>query len=100
MKFVAPEDHVLTNVQQELLRQTMTKIRDTTSRIALEHRDLHSSVSKVGKSIDRNFTQDFGACSKESVFNDPEKVQIINKVICKHYYRLDYSAFSSLVCLL
>lgn len=67
----------------------MTKIKDTVSRLAIEHRDLHSSVSKVGKSIDRNFTQDFAACSRENVFNNAEKMQIINKVICKHYYRLD-----------
>ncbi|XP_066248967.1 E3 ubiquitin-protein ligase RMND5A [Euwallacea similis] len=83
----APEDHILTSVQQELLKQTMTKIKDVTSCLTQEHRDLHSSVSKVGKSIDRNFIQDFGACSRDSVFNDPEKVNIINKVICNHYYR-------------
>ncbi|ERL93900.1 E3 ubiquitin-protein ligase RMND5A isoform X1 [Dendroctonus ponderosae] len=83
----APEDHTLTFIQQELLIQTMTKIKDTVSRLAIEHRDLHSSVSKVGKSIDRNFTPDFAACSRENVFNNPEKMDIINKVICKHYYR-------------
>lgn len=83
----APEDHVLTNVQQELLKQTMTKVKDTISRLATEHRDLHSSVSKVGKSIDRNFVQDFAACSREDVFNSAEKIQIINKIICQHYYR-------------
>ncbi|KAL1505960.1 hypothetical protein ABEB36_005403 [Hypothenemus hampei] len=83
----APEDHVLTNVQQELLFQTMGKIKDIVSRLAIEHRDLHSSVSKVGKSIDRNFTQDFAACSIENVFNSPEKIECLNRAICDHYFR-------------
>ncbi|XP_050302874.1 LOW QUALITY PROTEIN: E3 ubiquitin-protein ligase RMND5A [Anthonomus grandis grandis] len=83
----APEGHTLTTLQQDLIKQSMAKVKDTVSRLAIEHRDLHSSVSKVGKSIDRNFTQDFTACSKENVFNDSEKLDLINKIICKHYYR-------------
>ncbi|CAG9764997.1 unnamed protein product [Ceutorhynchus assimilis] len=83
----APEEHQLTNIQQDLFKTSMTKIKDTVSRLAVEHRDLHSSVSKVGKSIDRNFTQDFAACSRENAFSTTEKMDTINKVICKHYYR-------------
>ncbi|XP_060523943.1 E3 ubiquitin-protein ligase RMND5A isoform X1 [Cylas formicarius] len=83
----APENHVLTNVQISLLQQEMAKVKETISRLATEHRDLHSTVSKVGKSIDRNFTADFAACSRDDVFNHPEKIQIINKIICQHYYR-------------
>ena len=48
-----PPDQELTAAQIVILRQTMNKIRETVHRIASEHRDLHSTVSKVGKAIDR-----------------------------------------------
>jgi len=51
--FAVPPDQELTAAQIVILRQTMNKIRETVHRIASEHRDLHSTVSKVGKAIDR-----------------------------------------------
>jgi hypothetical protein len=51
--FAVPLDQELTAAQIVILRQTMNKIRETVHRIASEHRDLHSTVSKVGKAIDR-----------------------------------------------
>ncbi|KAJ8982327.1 hypothetical protein NQ317_006673 [Molorchus minor] len=83
----AGEDHVLTGIQVDILKQNMTKIKETVSKLATDHRDLHSTVSKVGKAIDRNFVSDFAATSRDSVFTSPEKVNLINKVICQHYYR-------------
>ncbi|KAG5867882.1 hypothetical protein JTB14_035475 [Gonioctena quinquepunctata] len=79
-------DHVLTSIQRDILKQTMAKIKETVSKIATDHRDLHSTVSKVGKAIDRNFVADFAATSREDTFNSPEKLQLINKVICQHFY--------------
>ena len=37
-------------------------------KLAVDHRDLHSTVSKVGKSIDRNFGHDFDSTYKEEFF--------------------------------
>ena len=34
-------------------QHAVSKVKETISRLASEHRDLHSSVSKVGKTIDR-----------------------------------------------
>lgn len=65
----------------------MTKIKDTVSRLATDHRDLHGTVSKVGKAIDRNFVPDFASTSRDDVFNTPEKISLINKVICEHFCR-------------
>lgn len=65
----------------------MSKIKDTISRLATDHRDLHSTVSKVGKAIDRNFVSDFAATSREEVFASPEKINLINKVVCQHFSR-------------
>lgn len=85
--FSAGEDHVLTNVQLDILKQNIAKVKATVSKLATEHRDLHSTVSKVGKAIDRNFVSDFAATSRDDLFSSPEKINLMNKVICQHYYR-------------
>lgn len=77
----------LTPAQEQLLKQAMTKVRDTVQRLATDHRDLHSTVSKVGKAIDRNFILDFASTSREDVFSGPEKSHLLNQVICQHFYR-------------
>ena len=84
---IAPPDHELTPSQLQLLQQAMTKAKDTVQRLATGHRDLHSTVSKVGKAIDRNFIADFASTSREDVFSGPEKTHLLNKVICQHFYR-------------
>lgn len=83
----ANADHTLTPMQVDLLRQSMTKVKETVSRLAADHRDLHSTVSKVGKAIDRNFVADFAATSREDVFAGPDKLKYINHIICQHFYR-------------
>lgn len=65
----------------------MNKVKETVSRLATDHRDLHSTVSKVGKAIDRNFIADFSATSREDAFNSVYKIELINKIICQHFYR-------------
>jgi hypothetical protein len=65
----------------------MTKARDTVQRLATDHRELHSTVSKVGKAIDRNFIADFASTSREDVFSGVEKTHLLNQVICQHFYR-------------
>ncbi|XP_067008364.1 E3 ubiquitin-protein ligase RMND5A [Anabrus simplex] len=82
-----PSDHELTAAQIVILKQAVNKIRETVQRLATDHRDLHSTVSKVGKAIDRNFVSDFASTSREDVFSAPEKVQLLNQVICQHFYR-------------
>lgn len=88
--FLAPENHELTNVQVDLLKQAMTKIKETVTRLATEHRDSHSTVSKVGKAIDRNFVSDFAATSRDDVLTNSEKVELLNRIICQHYHRHGY----------
>ncbi|XP_008561091.1 E3 ubiquitin-protein ligase RMND5A isoform X1 [Microplitis mediator] len=83
----APADQELTPKQIELLKQSVTKVRDTVHRLATDHREAHSAVSKVGKAIDRNFIADFASTSREDVFNGAEKTQLLNQVICQHFYR-------------
>ncbi|KMQ94013.1 protein rmd5-like protein a protein [Lasius niger] len=83
----APPNQELTAGQVQMVKQAMTKVRDTVQRLATDHRDLHSTVSKVGKAIDRNFIADFASTSREDVFSGPEKSHLLNQVICQHFYR-------------
>lgn len=69
------------------LAQCAQKVRDVTSALATEHRDLHGTVSKVGKAIDKNFVPDFWATSSEDVFEGPEKKAALNQVIAEHLLR-------------
>lgn len=84
---LAPPNQEVTATQVQVLKQAMTKVRDTVQRLATDHRDLHSTVSKVGKAIDRNFIADFASTSREDVFSGPEKSHLLNQVICQHFYR-------------
>ncbi|XP_049763052.1 E3 ubiquitin-protein ligase RMND5A [Schistocerca cancellata] len=82
-----PVDYELTTAQIVILKQTLDKVRETVQRLASDHRDLHSTVSKVGKAIDRNFVSDFASTSRDDVFSGSDKVQLLNQVICQHFYR-------------
>lgn len=82
-----PPEHQLTEAQIQILKDALDKVKDTVQRLAADHRDLHSTVSKVGKAIDRNFVSDFAVISKDNVFSGPESEELLNQVICKHFYR-------------
>jgi len=83
----APSDLEISTGQTIILSQAVAKVKETITRHASEHRDLHSSVSKVGKTIDRNFTQDYASTSFEQVFTGSDKEKLLNQVICQHMYR-------------
>lgn len=82
-----PPGHELTPSQVLILRDAIQKIKDTVQSLASDHRDLHSTVSKVGKAIDKNFVSDYTAISKEDIFGGPENEVLLNQVICNHFYR-------------
>ncbi|XKL59316.1 hypothetical protein PGB90_000332 [Kerria lacca] len=84
---IAPSNHELTFQQILILKQTLNQVVETLKRLTADHRDLHSSVSKVGKAIDRHFTVDFAACSRDDVFSGPENERLLNQVICQHFYQ-------------
>ena len=86
-KDVAAVNTELTSDQTAILMQSSQKISECVSRLATDHRDLHSTVSKVGKAIDRNFVADFDSTSRDDVFSGPTKEQLLNEVILQHFYR-------------
>ena len=77
----------LTSDQRTALKDINRKVSECVGRVATDHRDLHSTVSKVGKAIDRNFVADFDSTSRDDVFSGPTKEQLLNEVILQHFYR-------------
>ncbi|XP_002741553.1 E3 ubiquitin-protein ligase RMND5A-like [Saccoglossus kowalevskii] len=73
--------------QSLILTRCLQKVKDSVTCIGTNHKDLHSSVSKVGKAIDRNFMPDINALGQESKFETPEKIHLINEVVCEHFFR-------------
>ena len=71
----------------DMVMQVSREVNRSVTSIATEHRDLHSSVSKVGKAIDRNFVSDFDSTSREDVFSGPSKEHLLTEVILQHLCR-------------
>lgn len=65
----------------------MSKAKEKLQRLTIDHRDLHGTVSKVGKAIDRNFTADFTATTGTDIFETDKNVQLLNKIMAQHFYR-------------
>ncbi|XP_066926710.1 E3 ubiquitin-protein ligase RMND5A-like isoform X2 [Clytia hemisphaerica] len=62
------------------------RVKEETNKVALEHKELHAYVSKVGKSIDRNFTSEFGGTTQEDIFSGDAR-DLLNEAIVEHLMR-------------
>lgn len=65
----------------------MAKAKEKLQRLTTDHRDLHGAVSKVGKTIDRNFVSDFSSTTRNDVLVHEQNIQLLNKVIAQHFHR-------------
>ena len=70
--------------QTFMLVQALQKVKESASKVGSDHRDLHSSVSKIGKSIDRSFVADYDSTSRDDVFSSLDQQALLNKVILQH----------------
>ncbi|XP_041369149.1 E3 ubiquitin-protein ligase RMND5A-like [Gigantopelta aegis] len=82
-----PDDQELTATQALILSQSVKRIREAVSRMSTEHKDLHGSVSKVGKAVDRNFVSDFSVITTDGAFDGETKIKLLNEVIAEHFLR-------------
>jgi hypothetical protein len=57
----------MTPASAQMLLSTLRAVKDSVSRLCSDHRDLHSSVSKVGKTIDKHFVPDYDSTTREEV---------------------------------
>lgn len=77
----------LTDRQMEIIRDAISKCNERVQKLSTEHRDLHGSVSKIGKAIDRNYSSDFSSTMRVDALQDEENLMLLNKAIAKHYCR-------------
>lgn len=69
------------------LKQLCDNITNTCARMTKTHREHHVPVSKIGKSIDKNFSADFACASDTSLFKSPENSRQLNHAIVQHFLR-------------
>ncbi|CAG2122232.1 unnamed protein product, partial [Medioppia subpectinata] len=78
----------LTEIQCDLMYDNVIKkVRNTITQFSGEHRDIHSSVSRIGKAIDKNFISDYASVNNDTVFESAANTQILNQVIVEHFLR-------------
>ncbi|KAH8325165.1 hypothetical protein KR074_004346 [Drosophila pseudoananassae] len=77
----------LTDRQMGIIREAILKCNERVQKLSTEHRDLHGSISKIGKAIDRNFSADFTSTMRVDVLQDEDNLMLLNKAIAKHYCR-------------
>lgn len=77
----------MTAEQIAVLKDVLAKSKEKLQRLTTDHRDLHGTVSKVGKAIDRNFVSDLSSTTRNDVLVHERNIQLLNKVIAQHFYR-------------
>ncbi|KAJ2951580.1 hypothetical protein O0L34_g13732 [Tuta absoluta] len=63
-------------------------IKQQVFQLSTDHRELHATVSRVGKSIDRHFIADYASVApKAELFMTDENRPILEQAIAQHLYR-------------
>ncbi|KAA8589099.1 hypothetical protein FQN60_010444, partial [Etheostoma spectabile] len=75
------------SVLSQTMAQCCKNIKETVQMLASRHKDIHGSVSKVGKAIDRNFDAEISAVVAETVWDTPERQKYLSETIVEHLYR-------------
>lgn len=101
----APGNGEMTPEQSEAMRQCMRGVKEATQAASNDHKDMHATISKLGKAIDKvqvflcllipyergscclqNFSADISGMSVDDAFSG-QPCQELNKVICEHLFR-------------
>ena len=80
-------DAAISKSQQAQITQHNKKFKALSLKISSQHKDLHSSVSKVGKAIDRNFDAEASCVNMPEILNDEQKHKLLNTALCEHFFR-------------
>ena len=90
----APPESELNAVHNLILTPSLKRVKDVTSRLSNEHKEIHSSVSKVGRAVDKASTNFFYFTANElPIFHNLtcflyKKVQFYSKFPSKYQYFL------------
>ncbi|XP_063521716.1 E3 ubiquitin-protein transferase RMND5B isoform X1 [Pongo pygmaeus] len=82
-----------------VMSQCCRKIKDTVQKLASDHKDIHSSVSRVGKAIDRNFDSEICGVVSDAVWDAREQQQqILQMAIVEHLYQQGMLSVAEELC--
>ncbi|KAK7807944.1 hypothetical protein U0070_000907 [Myodes glareolus] len=77
-------DQCLT-VEREL-EKCCQRIKDTVQKLASDNKDIHSSVSQVGKAIDKNFASDISSVGIDGCWQ-ADSQRLLNEVMVEYFFR-------------
>ncbi|KAH9492944.1 E3 ubiquitin-protein transferase rmnd5a [Bulinus truncatus] len=80
-------DEQVTDGVKAAVYEFIERAKSVTNSVSSCHKDLHGSVSKLGKTIDRNFITDFSSVITEGAFDGEWRQRLLNEVICEHFLR-------------
>lgn len=88
LNYLASDDQVgLSTQQTNIIQNVCDTIQKSLSQVTNSHRELHVPVSKIGKSVDKNFNADFACASDTSLFQSAENNKLLNQAIVQHFLR-------------
>lgn len=80
-------DSPMTQEQVIELKNVVIECKTKLQSIGTDHRNLHSTVSKVGKAIDRHFATDVHDIAPVDIFASKKFLETLNRVIAEHFNR-------------
>ncbi|KAJ8371688.1 hypothetical protein AAFF_G00303280 [Aldrovandia affinis] len=80
------EEQDLPGTLSLVLSQCCKRVKDTVQKLASHHKDIHSSVSRVGKAIDKNLDSDLGSVGMEACWQ-AESQRLLSEVMVEHFFR-------------
>ena len=83
----AKSDAALSKSHQLLLMQENKKFKVTSQKLSSQHKELHGSVSRIGKTIDRNFDAECNCVSMPEILADQSHHKLLNTALCEHFFR-------------
>lgn len=83
-----PENTPLSQTQAMVVNDLAASVKQTVFQMSTDHRELHATVSRVGKSIDRHFIADYASVApKAETFCSDTNRPIMEQAIAQHLYR-------------
>lgn len=80
-------ESVMPEEQANELKGVVRRCKIMLQTIGVGHRNLHATVSKVGKAIDRHFTPDYQSIAPIDLHESEKFLGILNQVIAEHFNR-------------
>ena len=78
---------IISQPHQVCITQCHKKLKVSSQKLSSQHKELHSSVSRIGKTIDRNFDAECNCISLPEILFDQNQQKQLNTAICEHFFR-------------